>query len=70
MNLTRGVYDMNGKQYDSLGTDVELADAMLDNIEELLVQIEESSMSAEKKEDAISKLKFTRKFISGFAAQL
>lgn len=61
---------MNGKQYDSLGTDVELADAMLDNIEELLVQIEESSMSAEKKEDAISKLKFTRKFISGFAAQL
>jgi len=61
---------MNGKQYESLGTDVELAEAMLDNIEELLAQIDESAMSDDKKADAISKLKFTKKFISGFAAQL
>jgi|GEM_PF-3801934 len=61
---------MNGKQYESLGTDTELAEAMLDNIEELLSQIGESPMSEAKKADAISKLKFAKKFIGGFAAQL
>lgn len=61
---------MNGKQYESMGTDTELAEAMLDNIEELLAQVGDSSMSDEKKADAISKLKFAKKFISGFAAQL
>jgi len=61
---------MNGKQYESMGADTELAEAMLDNIEELLSQIGESSMSEDKKADAISRLKFTKKFISGFAAQL
>ena len=61
---------MNGKQYETLGTDAELAEAMLDNIEELLAKISESCMGDDKKADAISKLKFTKKFISGFAAQL
>lgn len=61
---------MNGKQYNSMGTDVELANAMLDNIEELLLQIEESDMDEDKKADATSKLKFAKRFVTGFANQL
>lgn len=61
---------MNGKQYNSMGTDVELANAMLDNIDELLYQLEDSDMAEDKKADAISKLKFTKRFVTGFANQL
>lgn len=61
---------MNGKQYDSMGTDVELANAMLDNIEELLSQLEGREMDEAKKADMVSKLKFAKRFVTGFANQL
>ena len=61
---------MNGKQYNSTGTDVELASAMLDNINELLSQLENKEMDETKKADMVSKLKFAKRFITGFANQL
>lgn len=61
---------MKGKKYESLGTDVELANAMLDNINELLPKIEARQMDEDKKADMISKLKFTKRFVTAFANQL
>lgn len=61
---------MKGKMYESTGTDVELVEAMLDNLDELLLQMETSIMNEDKKLDAINKLKFTKKYISSFATQL
>lgn len=60
---------MKGKEYNSTGTDVELVAAMLDNLEEALVHYENNNFS-EKDEKIIAGLKFTKKYIEHFAAQL
>lgn len=59
-----------GKVYNTSGNDVDLADAMLDNIEDLLIQFEASDLEETKKQEGISKLRFTHKFITGFKEQL
>ncbi len=60
---------MKGKEYNSTGTDVELVAAMLDNLEETLIHYENNNFS-EKDDKIIVRLKFTKKYIEHFAAQL
>ena len=62
---------MKGKMYESSGTDVELVEAMLDNLEELLIEYNNvEAIDEVTKSISIGKLKFAKKYISSFATQL
>ena len=58
---------MKGTQYNSKGTDLEITAIMLDNLEESITHYQNNKPEEKEK---LSKLKFTKKFITFFENQL